>query len=117
VRYVFKTKRNEFINATSLKEVETSITEGYRQLTDLVVRTGVRRMVHETMDMLLSMTDEIRLRSVSNTLDLDYLGRCQEIVRKNLVDLIALHAHMGNDKDSIFFHLSVRLGKLNMGAL
>ncbi|EGT58216.1 hypothetical protein CAEBREN_05333 [Caenorhabditis brenneri] len=115
VRYVFKTKRDEIVNATSLKEVENAMTDGYKKLSDLVVRVGVRRMVHETMDMFMNMTDEIRLRSVSNTLDLDYLERCEESVRKTLQNLLSLHAAWGNDKDSIFFHLSVRLGKIKMG--
>ncbi|CAI2345941.1 unnamed protein product [Caenorhabditis sp. 36 PRJEB53466] len=109
VRYVFQTKRDEIVNASSLKEVETAVAEGHRNLTEIVVRTGVRRMVHETMDMFMSMTDEIRLRSVSNTLDLDYLQRCEESVRKTLNTLLSLHASWGNDKDSIFFHLSMTL--------
>lgn len=110
---MFRSKRDDIINATSLKEVEVAVIDGHRKLTELVVRTGVRRLVHETMDMFMSMTDEIRLRSVSNTLDLDYLERCEESVRKALSNLLSLHAAWGNDKDSIFFHLSVRLGKLN----
>ncbi|EFO91547.1 hypothetical protein CRE_11993 [Caenorhabditis remanei] len=116
VVYVFKTKREEILNATSLKEVENAISDGHKKLSDLVIRVGVRRLVHETMDMFMNMTDEIRLRSVSNTLDLDYLTRCEESVRKNLQTLLSLHEQWGNDKDSIFFHLSVRLGKLKMGS-
>ncbi|KAF1766173.1 hypothetical protein GCK72_006129 [Caenorhabditis remanei] len=116
VVYVFKTKREEILNATSLKEVENAISDGHKKLSDLVIRVGVRRFVHETMDMFMNMTDEIRLRSVSNTLDLDYLTRCEESVRKNLQTLLSLHEQWGNDKDSIFFHLSVRLGKLKMGS-
>lgn len=115
VRYVFRTARDQIVNATSLKQVENAITDGHKKLSDLVVRIGIRRLVHENMDMFMTMTDEIRLRSVSNTLDLDYLDRCETSVRITLQKLLSLHEAWGNDKDSIFFHLSVRIGKLNMG--
>ncbi|CAP24015.2 Protein CBG02510 [Caenorhabditis briggsae] len=62
VRYVFKEKREEIVSATSLKDVETAMADGYKKMSDLVIRVGVRRMVHETMDMFMNMTDEIRLR-------------------------------------------------------
>ncbi|CAB3411165.1 unnamed protein product [Caenorhabditis bovis] len=114
VRMVFKKRADEILQAKTVRDVEKSIKDGHVQLAQLVERSGIRRQVHEAMDRFKAMTDEIRLKSVSNTLTIQYLNNCQTEVRTMLNRLIKYANQYGSDKDNVFYILSVRVGHLNM---